>query len=115
MHGQQFSETDIQRSQDLLQKVLARSATDRTFREKLLSDSHAAIAELLGKDPAHIPQQRRVVFVENKAKATIVLPNPLDPDAELSNQELEAVVGGVTPVVSVVTLFSYYFVREAIS
>jgi len=109
MHSQQFSETDIQQGQDLLQKVLARSATDRTFREKLLSDSHSAIAELLGKDPAQVPQKHRVVFVENKAKATIVLPDAVNTDAELSNQELEAVAGGffMIPVMTIVSLSVY--------
>jgi len=102
MHNQQFSATDIHQGQDLLQKVLARSATDRTFRQKLLTDSHTAITELMGKDPAQIRQTRRVVFVENKAKATIVLPDPVDAQAELSNQELEVVAGGISPSLAVI-------------
>jgi hypothetical protein len=102
MNNQQFSDTDIHHGQELLQKVLARSATDRTFRRQLLTDSHVAIAELMGKDPARIRQTRRVVFVENKAKATIVLPDPVDTQAELSNQELEVVAGGISPALSVI-------------
>ena len=76
------------------QQILSRSATDMEFRQKLLADPHAAIAEYEG---VTIPEGFNVVFVENKADATIVLPDPVDPEAELSETELEAVSGGSTP------------------
>jgi lactobin A/cerein 7B family class IIb bacteriocin len=42
------------------------------------------------------------VFVENKADATVVLPAVIDPNAELSDAELEAVAGGILPLIAAV-------------
>jgi len=81
----------LKQGQELLQGVLARSATDTQFRQKLLVEPRAAFAEYTGRE---IPASFNVVFVENQADATIVLPNAIDPEAELSEQELEAVAGG---------------------
>jgi hypothetical protein len=98
MQETQLSEGDRQGGEELLQKVLARSATDMDFRQKLVADSRAALAEFTGADPAKVPATYNIVFVENKAGATIVLPDPIDPAAELSGQDLETVAGGFTPV-----------------
>ncbi len=81
-----------------LQELLARSATDMPFRAKLVGDPRAAIAEFTGADPASL-QGLNVRFVENSADATIVLPDFVDAAAELSEQELEAVAGGASPLV----------------
>jgi hypothetical protein len=97
MQGHQLSESDIQGGNELLQKVLARSATDPAFRQKLVTDARAALAEFTGADPAQVPETYKIVFVENKAGATVVLPDPIDPAAELSGQDLETVSGGFTP------------------
>jgi hypothetical protein len=79
-----------------LQALLSRSATDMTFRKKLLDDPRGAMEEFSGK-PA--PTDVNLVFVENTADATIVLPDPVDASAELSESDLQAVAGGATPVV----------------
>ena len=47
---------------------------------------------MTGKD---IPESFNVVFIENQADATIVLPDYVDPQAELSEDALEAVAGGI--------------------
>ena len=41
-----------------------------------------------------MPESVSLVFVENKADATLVLPDYVDPNAELSEEDLEAVAGG---------------------
>lgn len=82
-----------------MQELLARSATDVVFRKKLLNDPHAALAEFTGRP---VDSKVNIVFVENKADATVVLPPAVDPAAELSEQELEAVAGGISPVLTVI-------------
>jgi len=83
----------LAKGQEALQGILARSATDREFRQKLLTDPRAALAEYTGQDAPGVD----IRFVENTATATIVLPDFADGSAELSESELEAVAGGATP------------------
>ena len=80
-----------QKAQEQVQAMLRRSATDYDFRQKLLSDPRAAFGEFTGNE---VPDTFNVAFIENKADATIVLPDYSDPDAELSEEDLEAVSGG---------------------
>lgn len=81
------------RAEQEMGRLLARSATDAAFRQKLLTDPRAAVEEFTGRP---VSEGFNVRFVENKADATIVLPDAIDPAAELSDQELEAVAGGST-------------------
>ncbi|HKG95737.1 MAG TPA: NHLP leader peptide family RiPP precursor [Gemmatimonadaceae bacterium] len=84
-----------QKSDQAMQQLLTRSATDAEFRRKLLTNPREALAEFSGHE---MPAGVNVVFIENKADATIVLPDPVDPSAELSESELETVAGGITPL-----------------
>lgn len=86
-------------AQDTMQEMLSRSATDLEFRRKLLGDPRAAIREFTGRE---VPESFNVTFVENTADATIVLPDAIDPAAELSETELETVAGGTSDPLSVV-------------
>ena len=85
-----------QQAQQAMQALLSRSATDLDFRNRLLADPSAAIAEHTGQASG----TANVVFVENTADATIVLPDFVG-DAELSEEELEAVAGGTDIVTGV--------------
>ena len=71
--------------------LLSRSATDLDFRQRLLADPAAAVAEFTGRE---VPDTFNVSFIENRADATVVLPDYVDPETELSEDELEAVAGG---------------------
>ncbi|HYH82604.1 MAG TPA: NHLP leader peptide family RiPP precursor [Longimicrobium sp.] len=75
----------------VLQSMLARSATDPAFRQQLLTDPRAAVSEFTGRE---VSESVNVVFIENQADATFVLPPAVAADAELSESELEAVAGG---------------------
>ncbi len=81
----------VQEGEELLRTVLARSATDRAFRAALLSSPRQAIAEFTGKE---VSADFNVAFIENKADATIVLPDPVDPELALTDEELQTVAGG---------------------
>jgi hypothetical protein len=91
------------------QSVLARSATDPEFRQRLLTNPHQAIPEVTGQP---LPADYQVVFLENKADATFVLPDPVSPHAELNEAELEAVSGGCSPATVVSILSVGYIVYK---
>ena len=80
-----------QEAQAELNRMLVRSATDMEFRKKLINSPAEAFAE----HGTTVPEGWDIRFVENHADATIVLPDVVDPAAELSEAELEAVAGGV--------------------
>jgi len=69
-----------QKTDEAMQGLMARSTTDADFRQLLLSDSRTALSQHFGRD---VPEAGRIVFVENKADATVVLPNVIDPNGEL--------------------------------
>ena len=94
-----------------MQDLLARSATDQEFRHKLLTDAPTALREFSGRD---VPAAAKVVFIENKADATIVLPDFIDPEAELSEAELEAVAGGTSPCVLSIAVSVLWIAAEVI-
>jgi hypothetical protein len=96
------SSADVSKQVDAqMQKLLLRSATDQEFRKKLLTTPREALREFHGQE---IPATVDVRFIENTADATFVLPDPIDPAAELSEQEMEAVAGGITlaPLLSII-------------
>jgi hypothetical protein len=81
---------------EAMSAILARSATDQGFRQKLLTDPRSAVSEATGRP---LPASYNVRFIENTADTTIVLPDPVDPNAELADSELETVAGGITPTI----------------
>lgn len=85
---------------DKLRGAVARSATDKAFRQRLLTDSKAALSEYTGAAVTDV----NIVFVENKADATIVLPDLVGSESELSDRELEVVAGGTDPCIGTIIL-----------
>ena len=71
--------------------ALAPAATDAQARERFLADPKAALAAA-GLD---LPEWFTVSAREGDVpELTITLPAPLDPDAELSEEQLEGAAGG---------------------
>jgi len=82
-----------QKMNEVYHDLLSRSATDAEFRELLLANPREGLSQFYGPE-ATIPDDLNVRFIENEADATFVLPDPVDPAASLSVEELEAVAGG---------------------
>lgn len=91
-------------AQQILQAVLGRSATDAAFRQQLKDNPRKAFASHLNRPVDSIPESFNLVFVENEADVTIVLPDPVNAASELSEQELETVAGGSTVVLATIEI-----------
>jgi len=76
---------------DTMQAIFRRSATDRPFRQKLVTDAKAALSEYAGHS---MPDTFNVKFVEKQGDITIVLPAAAGSAVELNEAELELVAGG---------------------
>jgi len=78
------------RAREGMESVLARSAVDMEFRRELLQSPRQALSRHFGRP---IPETFNVVFIENQADVTIVLPDPVG-GWELDDRALEVVNGG---------------------
>lgn len=92
---------EYQTAQADMSRILARSTTDPEFRQKLLTDPRAAMAE----EGQTVPEGVDIRFVANEFDATVVLPDVVDIQAELSERELETVAGGSTTACYIVIGF----------
>ena len=75
---------------DILNDALERATTDRGFRERLLNEPRAALAEMAGQA---LPQGFVIQFLEKDADtdALLVLPDLVPETDQLSDAEIQAV------------------------
>ena len=73
-------------------ECIRRGKTDPAFRKLALSDSHRAIEKVAGKAA---PEALKIKFFDGSgAHLTIVLPEAVGDESELSDTQLEQVAGG---------------------
>ncbi len=92
----------VEQGRQQLDAVLEKAATDMDFRQQLVTYPRETLSAYTGEN---IPETMNIVFIENHADATIVLPPYHDAsgeftDGELLEEELEAVAGGEAVVSS---------------
>ncbi|MYA95881.1 MAG: NHLP leader peptide family natural product precursor [Nitrospinae bacterium] len=75
--------------EEMLKQIVEKSALDGDFRQRLLSDPKSAISEELG---VTIPDSMKVVVHESDMQ-TVHLALP--PDANITEEQLEAVSAGL--------------------
>jgi len=76
---------------DFEAEVIARAWQDKAFKLRFLKDPKAVVEEISGEK---LPSSMKVsVFEETLTSVCLVLPR--DPDAELSEDNLECIAGGV--------------------
>jgi hypothetical protein len=84
--------TTSQEAEQAIQLIVKRAQTDSEFRQLCLSDPNAAAKLVTSKD---IPEGFVLRFVENQgADLTVVLPDLINEQAELSDTDLDQVAGG---------------------
>lgn len=82
---EQFQETVV--------KVMEKAETDANFRERVLTDVYAAVREVTGNE---MPEDFKINVVDgSKYDATLVLPEVKGVSEELTENDLEAVAGGI--------------------
>lgn len=82
----------LQEADLILEEMVKRTQVDSEFRQLCLSDPDAAAKQATGKE---LPENYILRFVDNKgADFTVVLPDFIDEEAELSEAELDRVAGG---------------------
>ena len=79
-------------AEQAIEQIVKRAQTDIQFRKLCLDNPNRAAKQVTGKD---IPEGFTLRFVDNQgADLTVVLPDSIDAEAELAEQELEQVAGG---------------------
>ncbi len=87
-----YSVVSSKKTQEAINSVLERARTDKDFRELVLNDPKKAIKQETGID---VPGDLNIKTVDNAgADMTVVVPDYEDPNAELSEADLEHAAGG---------------------
>lgn len=93
---------ELTNDQKILDAIVKKAWEDPTFRNNLIARPVATIESFLGH-PIHLPEGKKIAFVDQTDSSTIFINIPAEPnmdDVELNEEQLDIVAGGdgdITP------------------
>lgn len=101
-YTQEHQEQGVELMKTLAQKAWESSA----FKEQLVKNPEAAIEAVTGKSFV-LPKNKKIVVEDQTDESIIYFNIPAEPnldELELSNEQLELVAGGITPVTVIIVV-----------
>ncbi|WP_299674866.1 NHLP leader peptide family RiPP precursor [uncultured Dokdonia sp.] len=93
---------ELTREQQLFQNIINKAWEDETFKAALVANPTQAIESLTG-EKVHLPEGKQLVVRDQTSEETIYINIPAEQkmdDVELNEEQLEAVAGGKTSLLS---------------
>lgn len=93
---------ELTNDQKILDAIVKKAWEDPTFRNNLIARPVATIESFLGH-PIHLPEGKKIAFVDQTDSSTIFINIPAEPnmdDVELNEEQLDIFAGGdgdITP------------------
>jgi hypothetical protein len=92
---------EFTQEQKLYAEVVQKAWEDATFKAELIANPVTAIEKLTGKK-LNLPEGKTIIVRDQTDESTVFINIPATPnnvvDAELNEEQLEAVAGGMMPI-----------------
>ena len=96
-------QTSEQQGQEIINSLIAKCWEDESFKQEFVSSPVEAIEKFTGKS-FKLPEGKKLVVDDQTSPDFVYLNIPAKPDLEsmeLTDEQLEAVAGGITPTIPV--------------